>query len=114
LLTWLMVVVLVVGQGSSVAASVCRHRDMSDHVAARHSQDRSIAAVALTEEAAASVAAKKGAVSGGESASAPMDMLPPAAIVVPAPPVERMARRVADDPTPASAPVRPLLPPPLD
>jgi hypothetical protein len=60
-LTLFLVFTLVVANGSAVAGAICRHGSLADHVAARISSDSQIAGVALSEEAADSVASKKGA-----------------------------------------------------
>jgi hypothetical protein len=61
LLTFLLVFTLVIANGSAFAGAICRHESLADHNAARISNDVRISGAALTEEAAASVASKKGA-----------------------------------------------------
>jgi hypothetical protein len=63
-LTLLLVFTLVVANGSAVAGAICRHESLADHVAARISRDARISGVAFSEEAADSVASKKGALAG--------------------------------------------------
>jgi hypothetical protein len=60
-LTLLLVFTLVVANGPAVAGAICHHESLADHVAARTSKDARISGVALSEEAADSVASKKGA-----------------------------------------------------
>lgn len=60
-LTLLLVFTLVIANGPAVAGAICRHGSLADHVAARISNDSRISGVALGEEAADSVASKKGA-----------------------------------------------------
>ena len=60
-LTFLLVFTLVIANGSAFAGAVCRHQSLADHDAAKISNDARISGVALSEEAADSVASKKGA-----------------------------------------------------
>jgi hypothetical protein len=60
-LTLFLVFTLVIANGSAVANAVCRHGSIAVHEAARTSHDWRISGAALSEEAADSVAAKKGA-----------------------------------------------------
>jgi hypothetical protein len=60
-LTLILVFTLVVANGPAVAGAICRHGSLADHVAARISSDSRISGAALSEEAADSVASKKGA-----------------------------------------------------
>lgn len=62
LLSFLMVVILVVANGSSVAGAVCSHESPAEHQAARQSDDARISSVAFSEDAANAVASKKGAI----------------------------------------------------
>lgn len=109
--TLLMIVALVVGNASAAAEAICRHQSPLDHAAARQSDDRKIAAVALTEDAAASVIAKKGAVPSA-SASILADLLPPAALAIPLGLAEPLRRRFGDGPELKGASLAPLLQPP--
>ena len=61
-LTLLLAFTLVFANGSAFAGAICRHGSLADHNAARTSSDVRISGGALTEEATASVASKKGAV----------------------------------------------------
>jgi hypothetical protein len=107
-----MLLALVVGQGSSLAAAICRHQSLSAHVAARLGPDRKAAAAALTEEAAASVAGKKGALGGAAAAAGPVLTLPPTPFALPPRVAEPIRVRVTDEPPLAGTSVRPLLQPP--
>ena len=60
-LTLLLVFTLVIANGPAVAGAMCRHGSLAEHVAARTSDDTRISGAALSEEAADSVASKKGA-----------------------------------------------------
>lgn len=60
-LTALLVFTLVIANGSAVANAVCQHGSLAAHEAARTSNDSRISGAALSEEAADSVASKKGA-----------------------------------------------------
>jgi len=75
-LTLMMIVILLLTHGSSVAAAICRHQSAGEHIAARQSHDAKISVAALSEETAGSVASKKGAPADGGSVSWPADMLP--------------------------------------
>ena len=61
LLTLFLVFTLVIVNGSAVAGAICHHESLADHDAARMSQDARVSGAALGEEAAASLASKKGA-----------------------------------------------------
>lgn len=60
-LTLFLVFTLVIANGSAFAGAICRHQSVADHNAARMSNDARVSGVALNEEAADSVASKKGA-----------------------------------------------------
>ncbi len=110
--TLLMIVALVVGNASATAEAICRHQSPLDHAAARGSHDRKIAAVALTEDAAASVRAKKGAVPSA-AASLLADLLPPATLAMPLRLAESLRRQFPDGPVLEGTSLPPLLQPPL-
>ncbi len=113
LLTLLMIVVLVAANGSTVASAICRHRDASEHAMARQSRDAKVAAVALSEEAAAGVASKNGALGSSASLSLPAYIVPEAA-VPPAPRAAEPARSPqAEAPPLPGRSIRPLLEPPV-
>jgi hypothetical protein len=113
LVTLLMMIALVVANGSAAAGAMCLHRDARAHAMARQSQDAKVAAGALTEEAAAAVASKKGALGGSASLSLPAYIVPAAALA-PAPHAVEPMRRPQVEPTPlASRSIRPLLEPPV-
>jgi hypothetical protein len=112
LLTLLMLLALVVGQGSTLAAAICQHQSLREHIAARQGPDRKAAAAALTEEAAASVAGKKGALGGAGAAAGPVLSLPPAPFALPPRLAEPVQVRIVDEPPLDGTSVRPLLQPP--
>ena len=111
LLTLLMMITLVVANGSAAAGAICRHRDAQAHAIARQSHDAKIAATALTEEAAAALHAKKGAL-GGAAVSLPAYIVPSAA-PTPAPNAAEPMRSARTEPVrlPDRA-IPPLLEPP--
>ncbi|MFL6846081.1 MAG: hypothetical protein ACJ8ER_14510 [Allosphingosinicella sp.] len=110
LLTLMMIAILVIAHGSSVAASVCRHQSAAEHVAALSSHDARIAAVALGEEAAGKVASKKGQTAN--PASWPPGTLPAPDLSVPIRPTVPVERSLADSSVPPGATITPLLEPP--
>ena len=83
LLTLMMILMLVLAHGSSVAAAVCRHQDGAGHVAALQSGDAGISAAAYGEETAGKAASRKAAPADSGSVSLASDMLPAAALPVP-------------------------------
>jgi hypothetical protein len=113
LFTLLMLVALVMGQGTSLANSICRHASVEAHVAARQSADSRKAAVAFAEESAGEAASKKGSTSNGASGAVLAAMLPstPAAAMIF--PREKMLPRQTDRPRLVGISLRPPLPPPL-
>jgi hypothetical protein len=113
LVTFLMMITLVVANGSAAAGAVCRHRDARAHAIARQSQDAKVAAVALTEEAAADVASKNGALGSSASLSLPACVLPCAALTLAPPAVEPMRRLQLESTPLPSRSIRPLLEPPV-
>jgi len=112
LLTLMMVVVLVIAHGSSVAAAICRHESGAQHIAALQSDDAGIFAVASGEEDAAKMASGKGSPADAGSVAWPSDMLPAPALLVPFRATGPVERNPADVPVLAGASVRPLLEPP--
>ena len=74
-LAFLMIFAVTIAHGSSVTAAICHHQNFGEHVAARQSLDRKVAAVALHEDAAAA-ASKKGSKSASASVHWPAEMLP--------------------------------------
>ena len=113
LITLLMMITLVVANGSAAAGAMCQHRDARAHAMARQSQDAKVAAVALTEEAAAALASKKGALESNASLSLPAFVLP-GATLTPAPhAVEPMPRPQRESTPLPSRSIRPLLEPPV-
>lgn len=83
-LTLFMVFILVIANSAAVAGAICRHASVADHVAARKSEDARIAGVALSEEAADSVASKKGALAGAGAVAWVADLSPGPQLTVPA------------------------------
>lgn len=112
-LAFLMIFAVVVAHGSSVAAAICQHRSVADHVAARQSSDRKIAAVSLHEESAAAAASKKGSQSASASVHWPTDMLPANILAEPSRAIEPVRFQPAVQIPLESSPLRPLLEPPL-
>jgi hypothetical protein len=112
LLTLMMIFVLVLAHGSSVAAAICRHQDGVEHFAALQSSDAGIAAAAYGEEAAGKSAAGKGVPADAGSVHSPSDMLPMPALVAPLRSREPAERTPADAPVLVGATVQPLLKPP--
>jgi hypothetical protein len=114
LLTLFMVFTLVVANGSSIAGAICRHESLADHVAARKSDDARISGVAFGEEAADSVASKKGALANAGAVAWIADLSPgpqltvPLDLTRPADPVMVLVRPLV------GRSVAPLLEPPSD
>ena len=112
LLTLMMILVLVLAHGSSVAAAICRHQDGVEHVAALRSEDAGISAAAKGEETAGKAASKKGAPADSGSISWASDMLPVPGLPFPSQADEATERNPADVPILVGASLRPLLEPP--
>ena len=112
LVTLLMMITLVVANGSAAAGAICRHRDAREHAVARQSPDAKVAAAALTEEAAAAAAAKKGALGGNASLSLPAYILPEAALASAPRAAEPVRMPEAESAPLPSRSIRPLLEPP--
>jgi hypothetical protein len=112
-LTLLMLVALVMGQGTSLANSICRHASVQAHVAALQSADSRKAASALAEESAGEAASKKGSTSNGASASVLAALLPPTPAAATMFPREKMAPRQTDRPRLVGISLKPPLPPPV-
>jgi hypothetical protein len=112
LLTLMMILVLVLAHGSSVAAAICRHQDGVEHVAALQSADAGISAAARGEESAAKAGSGKGAPADPGSVSWPSDMLPALGLAVPFRSSEPVELSLADAVVLVGASVRPLLEPP--
>jgi hypothetical protein len=112
LLTLMMIFVLVLAHGSSVAAAICRHQDGVAHVAALQSEDAGISAAAYGEEAAGKSSARKGVPADSGSVSSPSDMLPTPGLLPPLRANEPADRRPADAPVLIGASIPPLLEPP--
>jgi hypothetical protein len=112
LLTLMMIWVLVMAHGSSVAAAICRHHNGAEHAVALQSSDAGVSAAANSEESAAKAGLRKGAPADSGAASSPADMLPTLGLPVPFRAKEAGERNPADTPVLAGASVRPLLEPP--
>ncbi len=112
LLALMMILVLVLAHGSSVAAAICRHQDGVEHVAALQSDDAGIKAAAKGEETAGKAASRKGAPADFGSISWASDMLPAPGLPIPFRAREAAERNPADSPVLVGASVRPLLEPP--
>lgn len=112
LLTLMMIFVLVLAHGSSVAAAICRHQDGVAHVAALQSPDAGISAAAYGEETAGKAASRKGTPADSGAVHSPSDMLPTPGLVAPFRAGEPAERSPADAPMLVGASVRPLLEPP--
>jgi hypothetical protein len=106
-----MIVTLLIGHSSSVAAAICKHQDAHEHALARESLDAGIAAVPLAEEAAAAHS-KKSSQAPSNAIHWPTDLLPATLPTVPFRVAEPLRLRPADQAPLASASVRPLLEPP--
>jgi hypothetical protein len=104
---------LVLGQGTSLATSICQHASVKAHEAARQSADSGKAAVAFAEETADAAASKKGSTSNPGSAPVLAALLPPSPSADATPAREKMLLRATDRPPLAGISVRPPLPPPL-
>jgi hypothetical protein len=113
LVTLFLLAVFVLTQGTSLAASICHHGSMQGHMAARESHDSRKAFAAFAEEAAGSVASKKGSASHGTSTPAPPDLLTPRAPVAFVLVQASTFPRAKDGPPLAGLSWRPPLPPPL-
>ncbi len=111
-LTLIMIFVLVLAHGSSVAAAICRHQDGVEHVAALQSEDAGISAAAYSEEAAGKSASRKSVPADSGSVSSPSDMLPTPGLLAPFRAHEPAERSPADVPVLVGGSVRPLLEPP--
>jgi hypothetical protein len=112
LLTLMMILVLVMAHGSSVAAAICRHQDGVEHAAALQSRDSGVSAAAYGEESAAKAGFGKGAPADTGAASSPSDMLPTPGLPLPFLAKEAAERNPADPPALVGASIRPLLEPP--
>ena len=112
LLTLMMILVLVMAHGSSVAAAICRHQDGGAHVAALQSEDAAVSAAAYGEETAGKSSSRKGVPADAGSVSSPSDMLPTPGLLPPVRAEEPAERSPAYAPVLVGASLRPLLEPP--
>src|SRR3954462_11538302 len=76
LFTLFILVALVMGQGTSLASSICRHASIQAHEAARRSADSRKAGVASAEATAYAAASKKGSTSNASPAPVLAALLP--------------------------------------
>jgi hypothetical protein len=113
LFTLFVLVALVLGQGTALATSVCRHASAQAHVAARQSADSGKAAGAFAEETAAAAASKKGSTSNTSSGPALAVLLPPSPSATLTFPRETLLLHATDRPPLVGLSLRPPLPPPL-
>lgn len=111
LLAILMIVTLLIGHSSSVAAAICKHQDAHEHALARESRDATVAAIPLAEEAAAAHS-KKTSQSSSNAIHWPTDLLPATLPAVPFRMAEPPRFPPAGQAPLASASIRPLLEPP--
>lgn len=112
LLTLMMILVLVMAHGSSVAAAICHHQDGVEHAVALQSYDAGVSAAANSEESAAKAGLRKGAPADSGAASSPADLLPSPVLPLPFRAKEPAKRNPADPPALAGVSMRPLLEPP--
>ncbi|HYI38722.1 MAG TPA: hypothetical protein VE053_00215 [Allosphingosinicella sp.] len=112
LLTLMMIFVLVLAHGSSVAAAICRHQDGVEHVAALQSSDAGVSAAAHIEETAGKSTSRKGVPADAGSVSSPSDMLPTLGFLAPFRVSEPAERSPSDPLILVGASIRPLLEPP--
>lgn len=112
-LTLLMIVTLMVANGSAVAGAICRHQDAREHAIARWSQDAQVRTGALMEDAAAAAASKKGALGSVASLALPAYVLPPATLPAVPPAAKPMHQPDAESAPLPSRSIRPLLEPPV-
>jgi len=112
LLSLLMILALVITQGTSMAQAVCRHASAQEHAQARESGDARIAAVSIQEDAAAAAAAKKASQAPDSSGHWPAELLPPLAAAAPVRVAEPLRLRPGAFAPLASASIPPLLQPP--
>ena len=112
LLTAILIFILVIAHGSSVAAAVCGHASGADHVAARQSDDATVSVLAFGEEAADKMASRKGTPAETGSVSSPTDMLPSVTLEPPFRVNEPLQRERADPEDLTGQALRPLLEPP--
>jgi hypothetical protein len=113
LFTLFVLVALVLGQGTALATSVCRHASVQAHVAARQSADSGKAAVAYAEETADAAASKKGSTSNTSAGPALAALLPPSPSAATTFARETMLLRATDRPPLVGLSLRPPVPPPL-
>lgn len=112
LLTLIMMFILVLAHGSSVAAAVCRHQNGVEHQAALQSADAGVSAAAHGEETAGKAASHKGTPVDAGSMSLASDMLPTPEMSAPFRGQEPVERNFAEILILVGASVRPLLEPP--
>lgn len=107
-----MMTMIVLVNGTSFAAAMCVHRDAADHAAALGAEDSAVAAKAHAEDAAGSVAAKRGTLADAGSLMLPAFLLPAGADALREHVRSAAPRMYADDLTMPGRGVAPLLEPP--
>ncbi|HYW16508.1 MAG TPA: hypothetical protein VE891_10215 [Allosphingosinicella sp.] len=112
LLTSMMIFVLVLAHGSSVAAAICRHHDTAQHAAALKSEHAGVSVVAFAEESAGKAVSRKGVPVDSGSVASPSDMLPTPGLRAPFRVNEPVERSPADILILLGGSIRPLLEPP--
>lgn len=91
---------------------MCVHRSAQEHAAALESRDGAVAAVAVNEDSAAALVAKKAAPAGANGSNFVAHLVPPPVIVPPSHVVDRVIPSFADGPALESISTAPLLRPP--
>ena len=81
--TFFLLIVLVFAHSTSFAAAICHHESLAAHDAARQSHDAGISAVAFREDAADSVASKKGALADAGGIGWIADLSPGPGLAIP-------------------------------
>lgn len=65
LLSLLMMLALVLANGTAIASATCHHADFQAHVSARQSSDSNVSEAAFLEDGAAVAASKRGVLADG-------------------------------------------------
>jgi hypothetical protein len=112
LLAFIIIFTLLLGQGFSAGAAMCVHRSVQEHADALESRDGTVAAVAVNEDSAAALVAKKAASAGANGPSIVAHLVPPPVIVPPRHVSDRVNPSFADGPALESISIAPLLRPP--
>ena len=112
LLIFLIIGALFLGQGFSAGAAMCVHRSANDHARALVSREGAVAAVAQSEDSAASLMAKKAASAGAVGLNWVAHLAAPPVIVPPRAVSGRIMMSFADGPALQGISTTPLLRPP--